>query len=78
MINNEMFTSPDKCIQECDKQIKFAKSLITYLEQYITQLETMKTMANSAKTLQDANPFKYMLQFMEALSSKSSKDSSCE
>ena len=42
MFNNEMFTSPDKCISECLKQIEFSNNLITYLQQYIVQLETMK------------------------------------
>ena len=42
MFNNEMFTSPDKCISECEKQIEFSNNLITYLQQYIVQFETMK------------------------------------
>lgn len=67
MINNEIFTSPDKCIVECQKQIEFSRNLIAYLEQYVQQLETMKTLANSAKALQDVNPFTMMFQFMEQL-----------
>lgn len=64
MFSNEMFTSPEKCIAECDKQIEFATNLCKYLEQYIKQLETMKVMATSAKALQDANPFNLMFQQM--------------
>lgn len=72
MFNNEMFTSPDKCIEECDKQIAFAKNLITYLEQYKMQMEAMKTMANSAKALQDVNPINMMTKFMDFMSTSSS------
>lgn len=72
MFNNEMFTSPDKCIEECDKQINFAKNLIAYLEQYKMQMEAMKTMANSAKALQDVNPLNMMNKFMEFMSNSSS------
>ena len=73
MLNNEMFTSPDKCISECEKQIEFANNLITYLQQYIVQMETMKNMANSAKAFQDVNPVNMMLQFMDYMQ-KSPKD----
>ncbi|MDD3265575.1 MAG: hypothetical protein PHC75_00160 [Burkholderiales bacterium] len=69
MINNEIFTSPEKCIEECDKQISFASNMIVYLEQYKVQLETMKTMANSAKMLKDVNPFTMMNKFMDVMSS---------
>ncbi len=69
MINNEIFTSPEKCIEECDKQISFADNMIVYLEQYKVQLETMKTMANSAKMLKDVNPFTMMNKFMDVMSS---------
>lgn len=69
MINNEIFTSPEKCIEECDKQISFANNMIVYLEQYKVQLETMKTMANSAKMLKDVNPFTMMNKFMDLMSS---------
>lgn len=72
MLNNEMFTSPDKCIEECDKQINFAKNLITYLEQYTLQMEGMKTMANSAKALQDVNPLNLMNKFMDFMSNSAS------
>ncbi len=65
MFNNEMFTSPDKCIEECDKQINFAKNLMNYLEQYKMQMEAMKTMANSTKALQDVNPLNMMNKFMD-------------
>lgn len=61
-VNNEMFTSPEKCISECDKQIAFAKGIITHLEQYIVQLESIKLMAESTKKIQDINPFGTMLQ----------------
>jgi hypothetical protein len=70
-LNNEIFSSPDKCIEECDKQINFANNLIIYLEQYKVQLETMKTMANSAKVLQEANPFMMMGKFIELMSNSS-------
>ncbi|MBX9598473.1 MAG: hypothetical protein K2X04_07845 [Burkholderiales bacterium] len=73
MLNNEMFTSPDKCISECEKQIEFANNLITYLQQYIVQMETMKNMANSAKAFQDVNPVNMMLQFMDYMQ-KNPKD----
>lgn len=69
MINNEIFTSPEKCIEECDKQISFATNMIAYLEQYKVQLEAMKTMANSAKMLKDVNPLNMMNQFMSFMSS---------
>lgn len=69
MINNEIFTSPEKCIEECDKQIIFADNMIVYLEQYKVQLETIKTMANSAKMLKDVNPFTMMNKFMDVMSS---------
>lgn len=69
MINNEIFTSPEKCIEECDKQLSFANNMIVYLEQYKVQLETMKTMANSAKMLKDVNPFTMMNKFMDVMSS---------
>ncbi len=72
MFNNEIFTSPDKCIEECDKQINFAKNLITYLEQYKMQMEAMKTMANSAKALQDVNPLNMMNKFMDFMSNSAS------
>ncbi len=68
MFNNEMFTSPEKCIEECEKQISFANNLITYLEQYKMQMEAMKTMANSAKALQDVNPLNMMNKFMDFMS----------
>lgn len=68
MINNEIFTSPEKCIEECDKQLSFATNMIAYLEQYKTQLETMKAMANSAKMLKDVNPFTMMNKFMDMMS----------
>ncbi len=64
MFSNEIFTSPEKCIAECDKQIEFANNLIQYLEQYIQQLQTMKSMASSAKALQEANPFNLIMQMM--------------
>jgi hypothetical protein len=67
--NNEMFTSPEKCISECDKQIEFANNLIIYLQQYIKQLEAMKVMAQSAKAFQEVNPFKMMMQFVESMNS---------
>lgn len=72
MFNNEMFTSPEKCIEECDKQISFATNLITYLEQYKMQMEAMKTMANSAKALQDVNPLNMMNKFMDFMSQSAS------
>ena len=68
MFNNEMFTSPEKCIEECDKQINFAKNMMIYLEQYKMQMEAMKTMANSAKALQDVNPLNMMNKFMDFMS----------
>ena len=74
MFNNEMFTSPDKCISECEKQIEFSNNLIIYLQQYIVQLETMKNMANSAKALQDVNPVNMMLQFMDYMQKKPKED----
>lgn len=61
-VNNEMFTSPEKCISECDKQIAFAKGIISHLEQYIVQLESIKMMAESTKKIQDINPFSSMMQ----------------
>jgi hypothetical protein len=67
MFDPEILTSPDKYINECDKQINFAHHLIDYLQQYIKQLEAMKTMALSAKTLQEANPLNYMMQFFAQL-----------
>ena len=70
MFNNEMFISPEKCISECNNQIEFASNLIKYLEQYIKQLEAMKNMAQSAKTLQDVNPFKFMMQFADFMNNK--------
>lgn len=73
MFNNEMFTTPDKCISECEKQIEFANNLISYLQQYIIQMETMKNMANSAKAFQDVNPVNLMLQFMDYMQ-KNPKD----
>lgn len=69
MFNNEIFTSPDKCIEECDKQIEFAKGMMIYLEQYINQMQAIKTMASSAKALQEVNPFNMMNNFMEMMSS---------
>lgn len=72
MFNNEMFTSPDKCIEECDKQIAFAKNMMAYLEQYKMQMEAMKTMANSAKALQDVNPLNMMNKFMEFMGNSAS------
>lgn len=72
MFNNEMFTSPDKCIEECEKQISFANNLITYLEQYKMQMEAMKTMANSAKALQEVNPITMMNKFMDFMSTSAS------
>jgi hypothetical protein len=63
-INNEVFTSPEKCINECEKQIEFSKGIISYLEQYIIQLESIKTMAESAKKIQEINPLNAMLQMM--------------
>lgn len=72
MFNNEMFTSPEKCIEECEKQISFANNLITYLEQYKMQMEAMKTMANSAKALQDVNPLNMMNKFMDFMSQSAS------
>lgn len=72
MFNNEMFTSPDKCIEECDKQISFAKNMMAYLEQYKMQMEAMKTMANSAKALQDVNPLNMMNKFMEFMGNSTS------
>lgn len=70
MLNNEIFTSPEKCISECDKQIEFAKNLINYLEQYMKQLEIIKSMANSAKTFHDSSPYNIMMQFMEQFNKK--------
>lgn len=72
MFNNEMFTSPDKCIEECEKQISFANNLITYLEQYKMQMEAMKTMANSAKALQEVNPLSMMNKFMDFMNTSAS------
>lgn len=72
MFNNEMFTSPDKCIEECEKQISFANNLITYLEQYKMQMEAMKTMANSAKALQEVNPINMMNKFMDFMNTSAS------
>ena len=72
MLNNEMFTSPEKCIEECDKQINFSKNLIVYLEQYSRQMEAMKTMANSAKSLQDVNPLNLMNKFMDFMTNTAS------
>ena len=74
MFNNEMFTSPDKCISEGEKQIEFSNNLITYLQQYIVQLETMKNMANSAKAFQDVNPVNMMLQFMDYMQKAPKED----
>lgn len=65
MFNNDMFSSPEKCIQECDKQIEFSKNLLNYLQQYIQQMEALKTMASSAKVFAEANPLNVMLQMMK-------------
>lgn len=64
MFNNEIFTSPEKCIEECDKQIEFSSHLIKYLQQYIQQLEAMKALASSAKAFQDVNPLNIMMQML--------------
>ena len=71
MFKNEMFTSPEKCISECNKQIEFAQNIIVYLQQYIQQMEGLKLMASSAKAFSDANPFNIMLQMMEKITKDS-------
>ena len=63
-INNEIFTSPEKCINECNKQIEFSSGIISYLEQYIKQLESIKVMAESTKKMQEINPLNIMMQMM--------------
>ena len=62
--NNEIFTSPDKCIEECDKQIEFSNNIINYLQQYVKQLESMKSIAGSTKALQQMNPLNMMMDFI--------------
>ena len=68
--NNEMFSSPQKCIEECEKQIEFSKGIINYLEQYIKQMESIKLMAESTKALQDVNPLNIMWQMMNKKDNK--------
>ena len=68
--NNEIFTSPDKCIEECDKQIEFANNIITYLQQYATQLESIKSIAGSTKALQQMNPLNMMMDFINSQNKK--------
>lgn len=68
--NNEIFTSPDKCIEECDKQIEFANNIINYLQQYVKQLESIKSIAGSTKALQQMNPLNMMMDFINSQNKK--------
>ncbi len=68
--NNEIFTSPDKCIEECDKQIEFANNIINYLQQYVKQLESIKSIAGSTKALQQINPLNMMMDFINSQNKK--------
>ncbi len=68
--NNEIFTSPDKCIEECDKQIEFANNIINFLQQYVKQLESIKSIAGSTKALQQMNPLNMMMDFINSQNKK--------
>ncbi|AUR50895.1 hypothetical protein [Aquella oligotrophica] len=68
--NNEIFTSPDKCIEECDKQIEFANNIINYLQQYVKQIESIKSIAGSTKALQQMNPLNMMMDFINSQNKK--------
>jgi len=72
--NTEMFTSPDKCIEECNKQIDFATNIINYLQQYVKQLESIKTIAQSTKSLQQINPLSMMMEFMNSQNKKKDEE----
>ena len=68
--NNEIFTSPDKCIEECNKQIEFANNIINYLQQYVKQLESINPIPGSTKALQQMNPLNMMMDFINSQNKK--------